>query len=336
MRALYNNDARSSMALSAKQRMRLDDLVNALGSPELPLITKKCLCGRDNDASSWVISEKDRLGIPVRIVLCLVCGLIRNDMALNDEGMRHFYQNYYRDIWDVDVAVQSYFAGQVKRGQDFYRFMLYQGILGDIHSVTEIGCGAGGVLVPFSTSGMMCCGFDYDEGYVAFGQSQGLDLRLGDFRDLVADNSVDLIILSHVMEHFSNPLSEMVDVIGKVKEMHYLVVEVPGIFMVGGYYRLLHFFQFAHVYTFYQAYLNVFFKSLNMEILYGDETCRFLLRKPAGWAPPTFGDIYDPSLTSYAAKIITKLKIKYWLDRIHLNKILHAFAAGKEQLPPSR
>ena len=55
---------------------------------------------------------------------------------------------------------------------------------------------------------------------------------LGDARNLnlIEDESIDLLILSHVMEHFTNPIEEMIEVIKKVTINKYLLIEVPGIF----------------------------------------------------------------------------------------------------------
>ena len=75
-----------------------------------------------------------------------------------------------------------------------------------------------------------CTGVDYDEEYLEFGRLKGLSLINGNYKNIIEDNSVDLLILSHVMEHFSNPIEDMIDVISKVKSNKYLLVEVPGIF----------------------------------------------------------------------------------------------------------
>lgn len=64
-----------------------------------------------------------------------------------------------------------------------------------------MGCGAGGNLDSFSRDSWNCVGMDFDRNYVAYRQSMGLDVRLGDLEELNSGELPDLIILSHVLEH---------------------------------------------------------------------------------------------------------------------------------------
>lgn len=81
----------------------------------------------------------------------------------------------------------------------------------EICSVAEVGCGAGGCLLPFKFKevGMMVSGYDYDYDYLEYGKSMGLSLYYGDFYQLSEDNHFDLIILNHVFEYFLDPITEI-------------------------------------------------------------------------------------------------------------------------------
>ena len=62
-----------------------------------------------------------------------------------------------------------------------------------------------------------------------YGVEKGLDLKYGDYNQVLENDSVDLIILSHVMEHFVNPTGEMNKIIHKLKFGGQMIVEVPSL-----------------------------------------------------------------------------------------------------------
>ena len=84
-----------------------------------------------------------------------------------------------------------------------------------------------------------------------FGRQQGLDLRTGHSSELLQEGKTyDLIILSHVFEHFLD-LEQELDVIAKLlSEKGRLYIEVPGIkALESGAYQcnILAYLQNAHV-----------------------------------------------------------------------------------------
>src|SRR5260221_1067357 len=129
----------------------------------------------------------------------------------------------------------------------------------------------------------------------------------------IPQTPADLMILSHVVEHFLNPKRELTQYIERVKPGKYLIIEVPGIFdssakgQLDGY--PVRYFQFAHVIQFFsREYLEIFYKAFGLEIIYGDETATFVLKKPLHWEPTVPGDIFSDELSRYPALIDTYLK----------------------------
>jgi hypothetical protein len=95
---------------------------------------------------------------------------------------------------------------------------------------------------------------------------------------------IDLLVLEHVLEHFVDPVSEMNRILKKVKPNKYLIVEIPNLIDIANSDRNpITYFQNAHTFCFYQQYLEIFFHKLGLDVLYADETCSFVLRRPASW-----------------------------------------------------
>ena len=72
----------------------------------------------------------------------------------------------------------------------------------------EVGCGAGNQLLALKKAGWDVRGVDFDPDAVAAAVSQGLDVRLGDVRDMdLADASFEAIVMGHVIEHVYQPVA---------------------------------------------------------------------------------------------------------------------------------
>lgn len=302
---LYKNDGTSLVSLTKYQKNRLVILLQEIKNGNLKLIKNDCLCKNKDEQNDIVISEKDRYGIPVSNILCSKCGLIRSEKIFDEESNNIFYKSFYRDLYSSDnKSNNKFFKNQVERGRSFLSLVKQNNILDCINNVVEIGCGAGGILYPFYKNGKECKGFDYNDDYLNIGRKFGLNLILGDWENYLVDNSADLVILSHVMEHFTSPIKQINSIIKKIKLGKYLLVEVPGIFYINKVYlNPLLYLQNAHVFNYYYEYLNKFFTAFGLEVVYGDERCTFLLKKPENWQQKDIQFIYDESLKNYFERI---------------------------------
>ena len=318
---LYINDYKSTVNLSDFQIESINIMLSDIDNNILILKDNNCLCRNDNSKNDILLSEKDRYGIPVNNMICSKCGLIRSEKIFDEKSNILFYQKYYRNIYvGLNKPNNQFFEDQIKRGEAFISLIKKHINLNDIKNVLEIGCGSGGIIYPFNELNISCRGIDYNEEYLEYGRLKGLSLISGDYKNTIQDNSTDLLILSHVMEHFTNPIKEMVEVIKKINHDKYLLVEVPGIFFIKKiYFDPILYFQNAHVINYYHYYLTIFFKKLGLEVMYGDERCIFLLKKYKNWTAPTIDCIYDESMSNYPV-IINKyirntcLQYKYYLN----------------------
>ncbi|MEH6627077.1 MAG: class I SAM-dependent methyltransferase [Motiliproteus sp.] len=266
--------------LTSYQQNWLAKLLNDIESGKMTLIKNYCLCNNDKSTNDFVLSQCDRFGVRVKTVLCSKCGLVRSDLVFDEDSNILFYEKYYRNIYvGSDLAADYFFSEQVKRGGGL--FDLYKNVCGveKKQSVLELGCGAGGILYPFFKYGCNCVGYDFNKSYLEFGIKKGMLLKYGDGL-LEEKSSFDLIVLSHVFEHFLDPVETIVSISSLLKPGGNMVIEVPGVYNIdAAYNNPYHYFQSAHVYSFSESYLKVIFTSIGFEILYSDEICVFIIKK---------------------------------------------------------
>ncbi|MDR3705527.1 MAG: class I SAM-dependent methyltransferase [Paludibacteraceae bacterium] len=301
-------DGKPVVRLSASQRKWIDKLNKAIDEGILQLHPNDCLCGNPHRENDIVVAEKDRYGLPISQILCCNCGLIRSGVTFDEESNAEFYKTYYRPIYSSEKPTDDFFNQQIKTGHQFIKFIKQNIPFDNIDHLAEIGCGAGGILMPFKAEGKRVDGYDYGQEYLKYGIAKGLNLHCGGYEQ-IEDASLDLIILSHVMEHFLDPIDEMTQIVKKIKAGKYLLVEVPGVFWISeGYFNPIWYFQNAHVFNYYSDYLSVFFKSLGLKVLYGDERCTFICQKPVNWKLDDVKPIvWDSSLQAHQQKIISYL-----------------------------
>lgn len=319
---IWKNDGKEIIDLNDLQKNQIYNFLSKVKSGEYKFVENPCLCSNKDKSLDIIVSEKDRYGIACDILLCKKCGMIRLKERLDDYSTAEFYKHEYRDIYvGEELASDSFFDEQKSRGETFYS--LFKQFINpkEINTVFEIGCGAGGILYPFHKDGKKVSGCDFGEKYLKFGQSKGLDLYQGEIDfDKTQKKSQDLVILSHVMEHFNEPIKTMNEIIELISDEKYLLVEVPGIFDIKKtYFNPILYFQNAHVHNYYYYYLKIFFESLGLKVVYGNERCTFILQKPTNWTMQSDILIYDENMPSWAEKIEKDLKKNYLLHVLKLN-----------------
>jgi SAM-dependent methyltransferase len=274
-----------------------------------------CLCGNNDARLDEVISRLEMHAIPLDVLLCRKCGLIRSADVFDAQSNGDYYRHEYREILHGgNDVIEEFFVSQLDRGTGFLHILGRIGVIQEIESVAEIGCGSGGVLYPFHSIGKNVSGYDYDDDYLEFGRRKGMEMFcVGENSSSIPQTAPDLLILSHVVEHFLNPKEELTQYIGRVKPGKFLLIEVPGLFCSSTK-KALHgypvrYFQFAHVIQFfYREYLEIFYKAFGLEIIYGDETATFVLKKPLNWEPKVPRYIFSEELSRYPALVDAYLK----------------------------
>ncbi len=330
---LYRNDGIPSVRLNELQKKSIAEFISKLKNGTYNLVDNPCLCGGHDDIC---ISEKGSYGIPRRYVLCRKCGLVRQEKRLDDESTALFYRDDYRNIYNSNERVGHYFRFQESRGDSFWSVIAKYADISRIHTAFEAGCGAGGILYAFHKRGIKSSGCDFGEKYLAYGREKGLNLYVGE-PDLTKTppDSQDLVILSHVLEHLNHPAEYVNKIIDVMSPRGYLIIQVPGLLtqykrnakcIIG--------FHVAHVSYFYEYFLRKFFEALGLEVVYGDEWCTFLLRKPENWVKRDTSDlkIYDDTMPERSRKIQRALKRYYVFSLFRGYYFLHPLKVLKRMI----
>ncbi len=221
-----------------------------------------------------VVGEVERYGIPLRTVLGTRSGLMRSDPYYTDEYLARFYRDHYRNLYRPRRFSHSwFFAEQVRSGQRLFD-RLADRLPSAPARVLDVGCGMGGMLVPFHFAGWAARGCDHGEEYVARGRSLGLNVRVGGTELFTGEESFDLIILSHVLEHVSEPVEFLRQVASLLKPTGLCHIEVPGLLNLQQWYNgdILEYLQNAHRWHFTAATIEAVARRAGLGVIECDQS----------------------------------------------------------------
>jgi 2-polyprenyl-3-methyl-5-hydroxy-6-metoxy-1,4-benzoquinol methylase len=239
-----------------------------------------CFCG--STSGDTEIAARDRYGLPVRTVMCNRCGLLRSDPRMDADSTARFYQDDYRDLYTGPQRGEQLFESQVARGRGLVSLLAK--LLPTIDTVYEIGCGAGGLLLPFAEQGKRVRGVDLGSEYLEVGRAHGLVLTHGTSDDLLreAGEPADLVLLMHVLEHYLDLRDSIEQTMHLVRPGGLLLVEVPGIGSIADGYRgdVLSYLQNAHNFHFTAATLEMVLRGCGLDVLACTEHAVALCQKP--------------------------------------------------------
>jgi 2-polyprenyl-3-methyl-5-hydroxy-6-metoxy-1,4-benzoquinol methylase len=151
-------------------------------------------------------------------------------------------------------------------------------------TVVDIGCNMGAFLLPFAEAGCEVAGVDFGKAHVREGRRlTGIEsLYVGGSQELIArDIRADIVILNHVVEHFTDLESEFRRVRRLCHDGTRVFVAVPGSrwwirHRCGG--DPLDLLQNVHTYQFDLATLRYVMECVGFELLSGDERVEAVFR----------------------------------------------------------
>lgn len=163
-------------------------------------------CSICKSIENELLSQKVQFNMPYSIVICKKCGFVYMNPVPKKEELNNFYKYEYSKYYGKPVSHND--ENYKKRGHEIYEFT--KDIIRDLDSCLEIGAGGGGNLIGLIESynmnikevGAIEPGADSNESIKQFGIP-----ILGGFYDENNYNlkMYDLVILSHVLEHFYSP-----------------------------------------------------------------------------------------------------------------------------------
>ncbi|MCB9409865.1 class I SAM-dependent methyltransferase [Mycolicibacterium sp.] len=232
----------NSLQIATRDRMIQKYADGSYTTVEVP-----CLCGA---AGGLIVAELDRFGLPSPSVVCRACGVVRTSPRLSDDSLAAFYSNEYQPLYTGCLeASGSYLQVQGNRGMDISHFV--EGLIPAGSRVVDFGCGAGWTLLPFHEAGHRVAGCDLGDTYLEAGRERGLDLRHGDHTTLADMAPFDLVILSHVFEHITDPKKLMEDIKPMLAPGALVYIEVPGLQTIqASHCDPMRYFQNAHLWSF--------------------------------------------------------------------------------------
>jgi 2-polyprenyl-3-methyl-5-hydroxy-6-metoxy-1,4-benzoquinol methylase len=224
--------------------------------------------------SDHLIAEVDRYGLPLRTVINLETGLVRSDPYYNKDFLNDFYIEYYRNLYSNNeiLSPSKIIIEQIQRGEHYYNFC--RTFLDPDDEILEIGCGMGGILIPFKLNNFKIKGVDLGEDFLNKGNKFNLNLSNESIESLLErDKKYDLIILSHLIEH----ILEISDFLRKVNKLltpkGKVFIAVPGIKYIHSTYNsdIAIYLQNAHCWSFSKLTLNALLNQNGFKTLKCDE-----------------------------------------------------------------
>lgn len=231
------------------QLMCRDTIIEKYDSGEYTQVARSCLCGAHRRTSRPLL-PKDRYGLPSPSSICTVCGIVRTVPRLDDDSLTLFYNLEYRMLYTGNTQpTNEFFAKQIAKGLGAHQFV------GDLlkpgGNVADVGCGAGGALIPFRDAGHTVVGCDLGADFLVRGRQEGLDLRHGDVSKIADAGPFDLILLIHVLEHVPDPVGFLThDILPLLADDGAVYIELPGLREIARFGDPLRYFQNAHLWNF--------------------------------------------------------------------------------------
>lgn len=230
--AACSSRLRSGGALLRAAKLRVENLAQSLrlrATYTWQEVRRCPLCA----ATALVPSASYGQGLlGLRFRTCPGCGLVVQSPRLTSGSLARYYRQEYRAGLKrgLDAAhCETLFQRGIRRGTYIAGFLEEHGVTLSGKQVYEVGCGYGGILAYFQRRGCKVQGCDVSAVAVAYGRSKGLDLAVGSVELLGRRQQVDLIILSHVLEHIEEPHAFLATVRHALAPAGDLYVEVPGL-----------------------------------------------------------------------------------------------------------
>lgn len=242
------------------------------------------LCAHQNTQFNQLVINDSR-GVPCYVGECSQCGFVFSYKHLNEESLSLYYKSFSTQIRGIDMSSMDHRKKQfLLRAETFAleRFNFLKKFIQDKKFVVEIGCNDGANLYPFFKNDYQVTGFDLDEDSLKVGQGFGLTLASGDCFTFLKENKVDVIILSHFVEHLIDPLFFLKKLYDHIDDQSIVYVEVPGIrepqwvnWKIG----ILPYIQFEHLQYFEKTSLMALLSKAGFACLESDEFVRGVFKK---------------------------------------------------------
>lgn len=186
------------------------------------------------------IAISDRFGLPFRSLLCLECGLVSTDPTISTAHIQEYYERFYTPLTmgrSGDDAPE--FLVDETQGKKIFDFVSdhFSGLGKNRLRIAEIGCGSGRNLSDIRelAAGMNIETDIYGCEYSSYYKDKAvrelhINYEIGGPESLSSIGvKFDLIILSHVFEHLTEPIKTLRESGDLLAKNGAIYIEVPGI-----------------------------------------------------------------------------------------------------------
>ncbi|MFZ1872092.1 MAG: class I SAM-dependent methyltransferase [Chania sp.] len=159
------------------------------------------ICGSSSSLTlSTHISGPQENTVALPVVGCTQCGHIYQAYRFDAQFYQDYYDKFYRlNLFGDSVPDKNFFLDQIKRGDYLYKNLSQW--LPERGKLLDIGCSAGGLMIPFAKRGWQVRGNDPDSVYAQYGKTLGLNIDTVSAEDMEPDEEADLIIINGSLEH---------------------------------------------------------------------------------------------------------------------------------------
>ncbi|ATX81844.1 Methyltransferase domain-containing protein [Mariprofundus ferrinatatus] len=223
----------------------------------------KCdLCG---GSTFEEISNRDRRDEELFTGVCTGCGLVAHIPVPSEEEVSAYYaEQYRRDYHGESTPSQRRIMRAWKNGERILKQLFPR--LNKEMKVFEIGAGIGCTVKAFELQGFDASGIEPNKDFNAFTREQlKASVENRNLYDLPAEPTYDLVLLIHVIEHFSSPTRALTQIHNLIKEDGFFYVECPNLAAPFATYDRL--FHYAHIYNFTPATLIALAKKCGFELV---------------------------------------------------------------------
>ncbi|MCF7821337.1 MAG: class I SAM-dependent methyltransferase [Mariprofundaceae bacterium] len=223
------------------------------------------LCDLCGGSKFSIISHSDRHNRPLTTGVCEGCGLVSHlPVPGEDEVAAYYAEDYRKDYhgesvpsprrimraWNNGARILNQLSPHIPAGTDIF----------------EVGAGIGCTVKNFEVAGHQASGIEPNAGFNSYTRDTlHADVENTNLYDLEPGGDKSLLLLIHVIEHFSSPTRALTQIRGLLRNDGLLYIECPNIgapFATFG--RLFH---FAHIYNFTPATLIALAKKCGYEVV---------------------------------------------------------------------
>ncbi|WP_428647358.1 class I SAM-dependent methyltransferase [Roseibium sp.] len=274
-----------------------------------------CTCGETN---SYVVSTVSRHRNFLPIVACANCGTLRANPYFTQETAAYYYGNIYGKVKRSGRSPEQLFNEQKERSLAPFLADFSEAC----SSVLDFGGGAGGRTAEMISPERSVSLHEVESEYSQYAYSQGI-------LPYDAAKKYDLVVVSHVIEHMIDPVSQMADVIRDCcADGGLLMVATPIIDRQRARQWLQH-FHIAHKYYFTHDALIGLMAGLGCTLLKHNNNDAYLFRVGAEIDPQFVADSYARGARRTMELIEAELRpsvkgwlrsLKFWRPQPHSQK----------------